>query len=470
MQINVGTKLWLAIFGALSACILIFYLLVHNSLKSGFLDYTSQQSVQRLEILRTALTRVYSEEGSFSVLQTEPERWLDLKSIIFAESDVLFSSPLTQPAGEVDQASLQKYFREFVSSITLHDANKNLLLGVVKPEQTFSWIPIHFDSTLVGFIGFVKPTVVTREVDRHFMQHQLKVFAIVGLFVLLLSTLVATLLSRRISQPLVELAQGAQALAAGHYQQQIKATSADEIGQLAKAFNTLAQTLAANEKSRALWIADISHEMRTPVAVIKAQIEAMQDGIRPLSQENLQVLHNKSEGLKVLIDDLFELSLSDIGALTYNKQSIDIAALLKASIQTFHVKAQDAGLTVDDLVQAVPVVVSGDPARLEQLFSNLLENAIRYTDSGGRIEVSLTQQNHKVFIRIQDTAPGVPEDQQDRIFERLFRLESSRNRSTGGAGLGLSICKNIVTAHQGTIVAYTSPLGGLGIQITLAVA
>jgi two-component system sensor histidine kinase BaeS len=239
---------------------------------------------------------------------------------------------------------------------------------------------------------------------------------------------------------------------------------------LAKAFNTLAQTLAANEKSRALWIADISHEMRTPVAVIKAQIEAMQDGIRPLSQENLQVLHNKSEGLKVLIDDLFELSLSDIGALTYNKQSIDIAALLKASIQTFHVKAQDAGLTVDDLVQAVPVVVSGDPARLEQLFSNLLENAIRYTDSGGRIEVSLTQQNHKVFIRIQDTAPGVPEDQQDRIFERLFRLESSRNRSTGGAGLGLSICKNIVTAHQGTIVAYTSPLGGLGIQITLAVA
>src|SRR5690606_5910451 len=161
---------------------------------------------------------------------------------------------------------------------------------------------------------------------------------------------------------------------------------------------------------------------------------------------------------------------SDIGALTYNKQSIDIAALLKACIQSFHVKAQDAGLTVDDLVQAVPVVVSGDPARLEQLFSNLLENAIRYTDSGGRIEVTLTQQNHKVFIRIQDAAPGVPEDQQDRIFERLFRLESSRNRSTGGAGLGLSICKNIVTAHQGAIVAYASPLGGLGIQITLAVA
>src|SRR5690606_27663160 len=164
-----------------------------------------------------------------------------------------------------------------------------------------------------------------------FMQHQLKVFAIVGLFVLLLSTLVATLLSRRISQPLVALAQGAQALAAGHYQQHIKASSADEIGQLAKAFNTLAQTLAANEKSRALWIADISHEMRTPVAVIKAQIEAMQDGIRPLSQENLSLLHDKTEGLKLLIDDLFELSLSDIGALTYNKQRIVLSALDRKS-------------------------------------------------------------------------------------------------------------------------------------------
>lgn len=467
MQMNVGGKLWLAFFGALSLCILTFYLLVHNSLKQGFLDYTSQQSIQRLEILRSSLKHIYSDEGSFDRLQTDPERWLDLKGIIFAESESLFAPDLTQATDETNTDSPQRYYREFVSSITLHDPAKNLLLGVVKPEQAMSWVPIDIDSALVGFIGFVKPTVVTREADRNFMQHQLKVFSVVGLFVLALSTAVATLLSRRISRPLVELAHGAQALAAGNYTRQMSVTSTDEIGQLCKTFNVLAQTLAANEKSRALWIADISHEMRTPVSVIKAQVEAMQDGIRPLNQDNLRLLHDKTQGLNLLIDDLFELSLSDIGALAYNKQPLLLPALIKLCIQGFQVKAQEAGLQLHDLITDDHIEVVADPKRLEQLFSNLLENSIRYTDRGGRIEISLVKVNREVQIHIQDTAPGVPEDQQIKIFERLYRLETSRNRSTGGAGLGLSICKNIVTAHQGKIEAYTSPLGGLGIQISL---
>lgn len=475
MQINVGGKLWIAIFGALSICILTFYLLVHNSLRQGFLDYTSQQAIQRLEILRSSLKRIFSEEGSFERLQADPERWLELKNIIFVESDSLFVGDFTPAAGEEDSKSPRQYYREFVSSITLHDPNKNLLLGVVKPGQTIDWIPIDYDNdhdkdrdnSIIGFIGFVKPSGVTREIDRNFMQHQLKVFSVVGLFVLVLSTAVATLLSRRISRPLVELAKGAEALASGNYQRQMNVTSTDEIGQLCKTFNILAQTLAASEKSRALWIADISHEMRTPVSVLKAQIEAMQDGIRPLNQDNLRLLHDKTLGLNLLIDDLFELSLSDIGALNYNKQHLLLPALIKSCIHSFYLKAQEAGLQLHDRITEDDIEVFADPKRLEQLFSNLLENAIRYTHRGGAIEISLVKVNREVQIHIQDTAPGVPEDQQTKIFERLYRLETSRNRETGGAGLGLSICKNIVAAHQGKISAYSSPLGGLGIQVTL---
>src|SRR5690606_16584092 len=120
-----------------------------------------------------------------------------------------------------------------------------------------------------------------------------------------------------------------------------------------------------------------------------------------------------------------------------------------------------------DLIADDHIEVVADPKRLEQLFSNLLQNAIRYTDRGGHIEISLVKINREVQIHIQDTAPGVPVEQQNKIFERLYRVEASRNRETGGAGLGLSICKNIVTAHQGKIEAYTSPLGGLGIKISL---
>ncbi|HTF97419.1 MAG TPA: ATP-binding protein [Cellvibrio sp.] len=464
MRINVGTKLWLAFVGTIALCVLTLYLLLHNSLRQGFLDYTSQQSVQRLEILRSALANIYREEGSFTVFESNPSRWLNLKDIIFAESDTLFEGlPLTQ-----ETEAPRTYYREFVSSISLHDANKKLLLGVTKPNQTLDWIPVTDANRLLGFISFVKPTVVSRQQDQNFIQHQFKIFSTISLFVLVIATIVATLLARRISRPLTSLAEKAHALASGDYSQKIPVSNNDEIGQLCNSFNQLSEALAANQQSRALWVADISHEMRTPLSVLKVQIEAMQDGIRPANHENLALLYDKTLGLSNLIDDLFELSLSDVGALTYNKHTILIAPLVKTCIEHFQVKAQTAGLTLKDNIDAnLNCSVVADTNRLQQLFSNLIENSIRYTDAGGVIEVGINVVDTRVMITIDDSPPGIAPEQQDKIFERLYRLENSRSRATGGAGLGLAICKNIVSAHQGKITARTSPLGGLQIYIEL---
>jgi two-component system sensor histidine kinase BaeS len=208
--------------------------------------------------------------------------------------------------------------------------------------------------------------------------------------------------------------------------------------------------------------------MRTPLSVLKVQIEAMQDGIRPANYENLALLYEKILGLSNLIDDLFELSLSDVGALSYNKKTISLAPLVKTCVQHFQVKAEAADLTLKDnidVTQDYSIVADSD--RLQQLFSNLLENSIRYTDAGGEIQVGISTSDTKVFITIDDSAPGVAPEQYDKIFERLFRLENSRSRATGGAGLGLAICKNIVNAHQGNIRAGTSAFGGLQICIEL---
>lgn len=466
MRINVGTKLWLTFVGTIALCVLALYLLLHNSLRQGFLDYTSRQSVQRLEILRSALIKVYREDGSFLSLESEPSEWLNLKDIIFAESDSLFEGiPVTQ--GEEAEAP-RAYYREFVSSISLHDANKQLLLGVTKPNQTLNWIPLTDANQIVGFISFVKPTAVSRILDQNFIQQQFKIFGVISLFVLAIATIVATLFARRISRPLTRLAQKAHALASGDYSQKIPVTSRDEIGQLCNSFNQLSEALSANQQSRALWVADISHEMRTPLAVIKVQIEAMQDGIRPANQENLALLYEKTLGLSNLIDDLFELSLSDVGALSYHKQPLSLAPLIKTCIEHFQVKAHAAGLILKDNIDASHnFSVLADSNRLQQLFSNLLENSIRYTDAGGIIEISMSASETQIHITLDDSPPGVEPDQQDRIFERLYRLENSRSRETGGAGLGLAICKNIVDAHQGTITAGTSPLGGLQIRIEL---
>lgn len=466
MRMNVSTKLWLAFVGTITLCVLALYLLLHNSLRQGFLDYTSKQSVQRLEILRSALANVYREDNSFHALETNPSRWLELKDIIFAESESLFEGLPATP--EAEASAPRAYYREFVSSISLHDADKKLLLGVNKPNQTLDWIPVTNANQLVGFIGFVKPTVVSRQQDQNFIQHQFKIFSIISLFVLVIATIVATLLARRISQPLTTLAQKAHALASGDYSQTIPVTSQDEIGQLCNSFNQLSEALAANQQSRALWVADISHEMRTPLSVLKVQIEAMQDGIRPANYENLALLYEKILGLSNLIDDLFELSLSDVGALSYNKQTISLTPLVKTCVEHFQVKAQAAGLTLKDNVDVTQdYSIVADSDRLQQLFSNLLENSIRYTDAGGEIQVGISTSDTKMFITIDDSAPGVAPEQYDKIFERLFRLENSRSRATGGAGLGLAICRNIVNAHQGKITAGTSDLGGLQICIEL---
>jgi len=466
MYMRVSTKLWLAFVGTIALCVLALYLLLHNSLRQGFLDYTSKQSVQRLEILRSVLSNVYREEDSFDGLEANPSRWLNLKEIIFAESDSLFDG--LPPAQSAEENTPRAYYREFVSSISLHDANKKLLLGVNKPNQTLEWIPVAYANQIVGFISFVKPTVVSRQQDQNFIQHQFKIFSIISLFVLVIATIVATLLARRISQPLTGLAQKAHALASGDYSQTIPVASKDEIGQLCTSFNQLSEALAANQQSRALWVADISHEMRTPLSVLKVQIEAMQDGIRPANHENLALLYDKVLGLSNLIDDLFELSLSDVGALSYNKQTISLAPLVKTCIEHFQVKAQTAGLRLTDNIDTTQdYAIVADSDRLQQLFSNLLENSIRYTDAGGEIQVGINTGDTHIVITIDDSSPGVAPEQQDKIFERLFRLENSRSRATGGAGLGLAICKNIVSAHQGKITAGTSALGGLQICIEL---
>ena len=464
MRLNVGGKLWLAFFGTLTFTVLTMYLLLHNSLQRGFLDYTSQQAVQRLEILQDALVNIHQAEGSFTRLQQNPQRWLEVKSIIFSDN------PRVDPeASEAEKGKLpRQFYREFVSSISLFDGDKNLMMGIIKPDKPISWVPLMDDDDKLGYIGFVKPDVVVREVDRKFMTHQLIFFSIISVVILAVSIGVATLLTRRISRPIKALSKHTEALASGDYQQRLEVKSRDEIGQLCDNFNQLAQALQAHEKSRANWIADISHEMRTPVAVLKAQIEAMQDGVRPLNAESLTLLEQKVSGLNALVDDLFELTLSDIGALSYQKQPLAFDRLLLSCAAQYQAKAERAGLTLRTIIPAgASMQMHGDSKRLEQLIGNLLENANRYTQAGGDIEAELVETPSNIKLIIRDSAPTVAPEHRQKIFERLHRLEGSRNRGTGGAGLGLAICTNIVVAHQGSISAEDSPMGGLSIRVEL---
>jgi two-component system sensor histidine kinase BaeS len=281
-------------------------------------------------------------------------------------------------------------------------------------------------------------------------------------------------------------------MAAGDIElQPLRVERQDEVGDLVQGFNFLlsrleevtnqklaAERLRLAEKERmeiALrhLLADTSHELRTPITVLRAQIEALQDGIFLPDTRRLNILHDEVMGMARLVETLFTLARSDIGQLECRSDPIDIFAVLDHVVSAFRNRYAEAGMTIawTEGADRGPVVI-GDVAGLRQVFANLLENTLRYTDPGGRLVVSCRTGardtgDHAVTLTFDDTAPGVPAEALPRLFERFFRVETSRSRAGGGSGIGLALCQSLVAAHGGAISAEASPLGGLRVTVRL---
>ncbi|AVF38755.1 signal transduction histidine-protein kinase BaeS [Pandoraea apista] len=278
---------------------------------------------------------------------------------------------------------------------------------------------------------------------------------------------VALRLAQRLLVPVTPLLDATHRMAMGDYSARAPTAGTDELARLAVDLNRLADTLSRNDRLRRDLLADISHELRTPLSVLRGEIEAMEDGVRPLTQDALASLRVEISLLSKLIDDLYELSLSDVGALTYDFAPVDITERVATSVAAFGDWFEAKGISLNVHIPDDARFVNGDLHRLTQLLGNLFENSLRYTDGGGAVRVYLSSTDTQLRLEIEDSAPGVPDDALPRLFERLFRVEASRSRRSGGAGLGLALCKHIVEAHGGGIVARHSPLGGLALTITL---
>ncbi|WP_045857828.1 ATP-binding protein [Teredinibacter purpureus] len=465
---SIKFKLWLTFLLTLLLSTSAMLLLNHASVRQGFLDYVTQQAIDRLQFLENTITEIYSKEMSLAPLKNDKRLWRRLRYQTFREfieqqqrQAVNNNEPPLHP-------SVKAHERAFIDQLILTDNNKQIIVGNYFKNAEYSWRALYFNEQLIGYIGYIKPKDFMRSVDRLFVNQQLKAFALLSIAIFAGSFVVAMLVSRWLVNPLSELSRGARQIIAGDYTVRLERNTADELGLLCQNFNELARTLNLNESTRKQWVADISHEMRTPLAVIKAQIEAMLDGIRPTTTENLHLLNNKVDAVSSLINDLYELSLSDLGAMTYTKEPLRLQKIVANVALDYQQKlAQEKlSLTIRNQLNEKTRLFA-DEKRLQQLLDNLIENSARYTDAPGKIQLSAAQTEHSIILTLEDSAPSVPAEALDKIFDRLFRLEKSRNRALGGAGLGLSICKNIVEAHEGTINASPSTLGGLKISITL---
>jgi two-component system sensor histidine kinase BaeS len=212
-------------------------------------------------------------------------------------------------------------------------------------------------------------------------------------------------------------------------------------------------------------MADIAHELRTPVAILKGEIEALSDGVRTVNEGMTRSLQEEIDHLSSLIDDLQTLALSDAGALNIQQESVDLQSLVEQCSEAYRDRL--AGRGIDLQVMTEKQEVNADPQRLRQLLQNLLENSIRYVEEDGLVRVQQRAVNGGFELVVEDSGPGLTEKQRSRVFERFYRVDGSRSRAGGGTGLGLSICRNIAEAHSGRIEAIQSSLGGLKIRIEI---
>ena len=479
VKLGITYRLFLAILAAAVLAVVSMLLIMQWSIDRGFLRYVNTMEQARLTRLAGRLEESYAGRNSWDSLKVDPRSWRRFVAESFSDEA---AGPAERgpdkepppPAGEIGPPPDRPppgEVRSFVMRAFLLDAGTQLLLGPSGIPGTVTLKPLHCRGRLVGYLGLLPRRRLSDERQLRFLKEQKLALELVGVVVLLLAAGLSLPLAYRLVRPIRALAAATDRLAAGEFTTRVPVTSTDELGQLGRDFNVLALTLEKNEEARRQWVADISHELRTPLAVLRGEIEALQDGVRQPTPESIQSLHSEALRLGRLVDDLYQLSLSDLGALTYRKEKLDLATVLVAALAPCRPQfvARNIAITAD-IPDGRAAVVFGDPERLHQLFANLFDNALKYTDPGGKLVVRLARRDGEAMLDIEDSAPGVPESELERLFDRLYRVEASRSRATGGAGLGLAICRNIVLAHAGTIAAHSSPLGGVWIRVTLPLA
>lgn len=477
MNLSIRHKLFLVLFltmGLVAGSMVVF---IEFSLEGLFVRYLDDRQQTRISGIEEHLKDEYIESGGWQRLDGDRLVWAQML-LGGSEHMMKHRPPRSVAEGDLEKHSLDTLldrakmveggFLRTDRRIMLLDVDRSIIYGDPTLADLLTLRPIIVNKRTVGYLGILPGPSISDLRAGHFLDQQTDAFALMVLTVMLVSAVLAYAFANRVLEPLRAITSGSRDLAGGHYEARVPVTAKDELGQLAKDFNSLAEALQQNEGIRRQWVADISHEIRTPLSVLRGEIEAMQDGVRPVDIDAINSLHGEILRLGRLVDDLYELSMTDLGGLQYQKTRVDPIAILeddlKAHAEEFRGRRLD--VTLDNRLTE-PLSINADPDRLEQLFYNLLSNTLRYTDADGRLLIRVSRDDRRLILDFMDSAPGVPEEDLPRLFERLYRVETSRSRVYGGAGLGLAICRNIVHAHGGSITASPSTLGGLWVRVTL---
>ncbi|WP_462158573.1 ATP-binding protein [Pseudoalteromonas sp. GB56] len=434
----------------------------------------------------------YAHEGNLDSLVDNPRAWQQLAEQQFHSSRAQFSknndefndfelTPPNEPPkrhpsfdpsrhSDFDPPQGDDPFIPFDRRITLVDSQGRVLIESDSIEGIAVRQDVILNNTVIATLKLHRNDNNKAKLASRYIRNQAVNGAWVLVFGLIIAIVVSYVLARHFTRPIVQLTHGAKALAKRDFDTHITVSSNDEFASLANSFNNIATELKRFEQTQSQWIMDISHELRTPLTILEGELSAIADGVSPFDDAAVRSLQEEVTMLSALVNDLHQLTKTEGQLLKLLKETVNLTTLVIGQAEKYRSILSTRGISLQLNVPEVEICVHVDKGKIIQVIKNLFENCVRYSQEQGQVFVNVGVQQGQVMVSIEDSGPGVDSMLYDKLFDRLFRADASRNRKSGGFGLGLAICKNIITAHQGRIYATKSVHGGLCIQFTLPVS
>lgn len=408
--------------------------------KRQFRNYLSQDQAQRYRQLGLLLSGYYRTYGE----------WTGVKELI----------------DELKAAYQERIIVTNSKGIVVADTQQKLLGQRLSESSRGKIGTLHVANIAVGTL-YIRDRARS-PIENKFLNSVNKSVILSGLISGVAAILLAFFYSRRIVKPIRSLTEASRKLKEGELDQHVDTDSRDEIGELARSFNSMASKLKEQERLRKNMVSDVSHELRTPVSNIQGYLEGVRDGVLDLDDETIQILHNEAQLLNQLVNDLHELTLAEAGQLDLHKRMVPVRQVITNTIDPLQAKIGSREVQVHTEFDST-VTFNVDPARIKQVLRNLLDNAMAHTDEDEVISISAWREDDHIVIEVNDTGEGIPQEELPYIFNRFYRVDKSRTRSTGGSGLGLTISKKIVEAHHGEISVVSEPGEGTSFTVVLPV-
>lgn len=420
-------------------------------------------------LLSLLLMQYLAKQDFQKYLDNKQSQYLESFVEFLAEADSEQLQPLTAKTLAEQQSRFHQEYslpRHRMPKIILLDKDKRPVHGSSHSKNNHSKnlvaIALPSPRQKAAYLAMPMPRNMPEKAEARFLKQLSQNFVGIAIGLIIAAAIASLIMSRLLLKPIMAISKACEALKNKHWGHRINSKGGDELAVLSRNLDSLAGTLQASEAQQKTWLASTSHELKTPLAILQGEIEAMQDGIRSLDGEQLESLMHEVKHLQKLVSDL---QASNQQLLTFDFEPLAPAAIIETQLQKFARAFAEKNISIETQLDS-KIRLQADSQRLQQLFSNLLQNTLLYTNAGGQLLISMKETEKQVIIDWQDSTPAVSEAELNQLFDYFYRGESSRNRETGGSGLGLAIVKSIVTGHGGDISASLNSIGGLSLYIT----